>query len=227
MPAVVRVYGRQAAGFRGVGAGIVLRKDGLIVTHQQNVANVDEPIVVLNDGRRFKATVLGSDNDTEIAVVRIEGRDLPTLKFADSSRVRPGTWVLALGNPFGLAREVEDDLSANLGVITAYSQVPAKEGFRYRGLVFLTDAQINPGSYGGALVDLNGNLVALNGRVIISRDTNTQMGVALPVNDVVPVVIRIIEESSSPKAPSTQPAVERPTTRPAADMDRAEPEEQD
>lgn len=209
MPAVVRVFGRRSAAFRGVGAGIILTADGTIVTHQLNVANVDEPTVVLADGRRLKAEILGTDNETEIAVIRVKAKGLPTLKFADSSRVRAGRWVLAIGNPFGLAREAEDDLSTNLGVITAYTRVPAG-GFKYRGLVFLTDAQINPGSYGGALVDLDGNLVALNGRVITSKDTNTQMGVALPVNDVLPVVIRIIKKSKE-----RQPATTRPTTEPA------------
>ena len=213
MPAVVRVYGRRSAGFRGVGAGVILAADGVIVTHTSNVTGVDEPIVMLDDGRRFKATVVGTDSETELAVLRIRAKGLPTLRIADSGKVRPGQWVLAIGNPFGMAREAEDDLSANLGVITAYSRVRAG-GFKYRGYVFLTDAQINPGSYGGALVDLNGLLVALNGRIVMSEDTNTEMGVAIPVNDVLPAVVRILKRerqaTTRPSRPSTRPATTQP-----------------
>lgn len=213
MRSVVRVYGRRSAAFRGVGAGIILSSNGVIITHAFNVANVEEPTVVLDDGRRFKAEIVGTDTNTEIAVLRIEADDLPPLRFGDSSKVRSGQWVLAIGNPFGVAREAEEDLSANLGVITAYSRVPAS-GFKYRGFVFLTDAQINPGSYGGALVNLDGLLVALNGRVVTSKDTKTQMGVAIPVNDVLPVVIRILK---APKRPASRPVTTKPAaTRPAA-----------
>lgn len=212
MPAVVRVYGRRSAAFRGVGAGIILTEDGVIVTHTSNIADVEDPLVILGDGRRFTAEVVGSDDETEIAVLRIAAKGLPALRFADSGKVRPGEWVLAIGNPFGLAREAEDHLSANLGVITSYSRVSAS-GFKYRGFVFLTDAQINPGSYGGALVNLDGLLVALNGRVVTSDDTKTQMGVAIPVNDVLPTVVRMLQR---PKPPTTRSAAARPTTRPAA-----------
>jgi len=224
MPAVVRVYGRRSAGFRGVGAGVILTADGVIVTHTSNVTGVDEPMVLLDDGRRFKAAVIGTDSESELAVLRIQAKGLPTLRIADSAKVRPGQWVLAIGNPFGMAREAEDDLSANLGVITAYSQVRAS-GFKYRGYVFLTDAQINPGSYGGALVDLNGLLVALNGRIVKSKDTNTEMGVAIPVNDVLPAVVRILKQerqaTTRPGRPSTRPATTQPAVQPRPEGERA------
>jgi len=219
MPAVVRVYGRRGKPFRGMGAGVILAADGVIVTHTSNIAGVDEPTVVLNDGRRFKAAVLGTDAETETALLRIPAAGLPIMRFADSARVRPGQWVLAIGNPFGMARETEDHLSANLGVITAYSQVSAA-GFKYRGYVFLTDAQINPGSYGGALVDLNGLLVALNGRVVTSKDTKTQMGVAIPVNDVLPAVVRILKQEKQRKEREQREQRERTTSRPAAPRTR-------
>jgi S1-C subfamily serine protease len=212
MPAVVRVYGRRSSAFRGVGAGVILSADGVIVTHIGNVVGVEEPMVLLSDGRRLPATVVGTDSETELAVLRVSAAGLPTLRFADSAKVRPGQWVLAIGNPFDVAREADEELSANLGVITAYSQVRAA-GFKYQGFVFLTDAQINPGSYGGALVDLNGLLVALNGRVVTSQDTNTQMAVAIPVNDVLPAVVRVLKNpATAPATAATRPA----TTRPAA-----------
>ena len=208
MPAVVRVYGRRSAAFRGVGAGVILKADGVIVTHSSNVIGVEEPTVLLQDGRRLPATVVGTDSDTEIAVLRVKAAGLPTLRFADSAAVRPGQWVLAIGNPFDVAREAEEELSANLGVITAYSQVRAS-GFKYQGFVFLTDAQINPGAYGGALVDLDGLLVALNGRVVTSSDTKTQMGVAIPVNDVLPIVVKILKGAATAPATASRPAATR------------------
>ena len=200
------------AGFRGVGAGVILTADGVVVTHVSNVTGVEHPTVVLEDGRRFEAEVLGTDAETELALLRIPAKGLPALRIADSADVRPGQWVLAIGNPFGVARGSEEHLSANLGVITACSRVRAA-GFKYRGYVFLTDAQINPGSYGGALVDLDGLLVALNGRVVKNEDTGTEMAVAIPVNDVMPAVVRILK--SARKGPATRPAATKPmSTRP-------------
>ena len=130
---------------------IVDAKRGLVLTNNHVIANADEITVNLRDGRDFKAELVGSDPDTDVAVVRIEAEGLTALPLADSDRLRVGDFVVAIGNPFGLGQTVTS------GIISALAR--SGLGLDYEDFI-QTDASINPGNSGGALVNLNGELVA-------------------------------------------------------------------
>jgi serine protease Do len=156
----------------GMGSGVIVRPDGLILTNHHVVDRAVDLRVVLSDRREFKARVAGRDPQTDIALLRIEARDLPHLPFGDSGKIRVGESVLAVGNPLGVGQTVSQ------GIVSA-------KGRANMGLVdyedFLqTDAAINPGNSGGALVDLRGNLVGIN-TAIASRTGGFQgIGFAIP-----------------------------------------------
>jgi len=156
---------------RSSGSGFVIAPEGLIVTNAHVVENADWIQVRLSDGRRFGGKVVGRDTRVDLALVKIEGaRDLPTLRFADSNRVRVGEFVLALGHPFGLEQTVSFGIVSRKGrPLTA-----AAAGFDY----IQTDAAINPGNSGGPLVNMAGEVVGVNSMAA----RNGSVGFAIPSN---------------------------------------------
>jgi serine protease Do len=162
--------GPQAA----LGSGVIISADGYIATNNHVVENADKVTVTLDDGREFTARVVGRDAATDVAVVKVEAKNLPAITFADSAKVEVGDRVLALGNPFGIGETVTS------GIVSATSR-RAGLGLAYEDFI-QTDAAINPGNSGGPLVDIQGRLVGLN-TAILSRSGGSQgVGLAVPAN---------------------------------------------
>jgi serine protease Do len=154
---------------KGSGSGVVFRSDGAILTNNHVVEHATRITVVLKDGRNFRAKVVGTDPAVDIAVVKIDAKDLPAATFGDSTKARVGDWVLAIGAPFGL------DYTLTAGVLSAKGRgIGANQIEDY----LQTDASINPGNSGGPLVDLNGRVLGIN-TVIIG---GSGIGFAIPSN---------------------------------------------
>lgn len=157
----------------GLGSGVIVSADGYILTNNHVVRGADTIKVSLNDGRELAAKVVGTDPQTDLAVVKVDATNLPAIIFADSDRVEVGDRVLAVGNPFGIGQTVTSGMVSGLGRATF--------GLDYEDFI-QTDAAINPGNSGGALVDAEGRLVGIN-TAILSRSGGSQgIGFAIPAN---------------------------------------------
>ena len=156
----------------GLGSGVIVTKDGYILTNNHVVDGAKEVKVTLPDGREFTAKVIGRDPKTDIAVVKIDANNLPTIPMADSHNVKVGDVVLAVGNPFGVGETVTE------GIVSAKNR--GGMGIEHYEDFIQTDAPINPGNSGGALVDVDGRLVGIN-TAIMSRSGGSQgVGFAIP-----------------------------------------------
>ncbi len=158
---------------QSLGSGVIVdSKNGYVLTNNHVISGADEISVTLADGRSFKAEVIGTDPDTDLAMIRIPAEKLHALPMADSSKLRVGDFVVAVGNPFGLGQTVTSGIVSALG----------RAGFR--GLEFQnfiqTDASINPGNSGGALVNLRGELVGINSAIFTPSGGNIGIGFAIP-----------------------------------------------
>ena len=175
----------------GTGSGVILNEDGYIVTNNHVVADADDLEVTLHDNRTFKATVIGTDPSTDLAVIQIKGAGLPTLPLVDSDQVRVGEWVLAVGNPMGLNSTV------TAGIVSAKGRNIniLKEQFAVESFI-QTDAAINPGNSGGALVNLDGGLVGINTAIASPTGSYSGYGFAVPSNIVTKVVEDLIKYGS-------------------------------
>ena len=165
---------RQFGQFRehGLGSGVIVSKDGYILTNNHVVDNAPEAKVTLQDGREFTAKVIGRDPKSDIAVVKIDAKDLPVVTMADSNKIQVGDVVLAIGNPFGVGQTVTE------GIVSAKNR--GNMGIEDYEDFIQTDAAINPGNSGGALVDLDGRLIGIN-TAILSRSGGSQgVGFAIP-----------------------------------------------
>lgn len=158
----------------GQGTGFVISPDGYIVTNHHVVGDADKVKVKLGDGREFDAKIIGSDKQTEIAVIKVEATGLPPLKLGDSDKLRVGEWVMAIGNPFGFSHTV------TAGIISACGR--GSTGITQYSDLIQTDAAINPGNSGGPLLNLDGEVVGVN-TALYSR-SGGYMGIsfAVPVN---------------------------------------------
>ena len=159
---------------RGVGSGFVVSSDGLIVTNAHVVDGSDKVEVTLKDGRTYKGKVMGTDSLTDVAVIKIDAEDLPAVTFADSDRLQPGEWAIAIGNPLGL------DNTVTTGIVSATDRTSAQIGVADKQVSFIqTDAAINPGNSGGPLLNAQGEVIGVNTAII----QNAQgIGFAIPVN---------------------------------------------
>ncbi|WP_159021232.1 trypsin-like peptidase domain-containing protein [Formosa sp. L2A11] len=169
----------------GTGSGVIISPDGYIITNNHVINNSQELTVTLNDNREFKAKIIGSDEKTDIALLKIEaGEDLPYTAFGDSDQAKLGEWVLAVGNPFNLTSTV------TAGIISAKSR--DLSGDSYQSFI-QTDAAVNPGNSGGALVNANGDLIGIN--TAISSQTGSYIGYsfAVPSNIARKVIEDIME----------------------------------
>jgi serine protease Do len=156
----------------GLGSGVIVSKDGYILTNNHVVDNATEVKVTLQDGRELTAKVIGRDANSDIAVVKIDAKDLPTLPMADSSKVEVGDIVLAVGNPFGVGQTVTE------GIVSATGR--GNMGIEDYEDFIQTDAAINPGNSGGALVDINGRLVGINTAILSQSGGYQGVGFAVP-----------------------------------------------
>ena len=169
-----------------LGSGVILSKNGYIVTNYHVVSGATKIIVKTIDGKKYKAKLIGSDPKTDLAVIKIDAKNLHPITIADSNKVEVGDLVLAIGNPFGLRESVTS------GIVSALNRnsigLNAYENF------IQTDAAINPGNSGGALVDMKGRLIGINSAIISRSGGNNGIGFAIPSNMVKFVVKSLIEK---------------------------------
>jgi len=169
----------------GAGSGVIVdAANGYILTNHHVVANADAITVTLAENRSLTARVVGSDEGSDLAVLQVQGANLTSIPFGDSTKLRVGDYVVAIGNPFGFSNTVTSGIVSALGRSGLNSQ--AFEDF------IQTDASINPGNSGGALVNLNGELVGINSAIISRTGGNVGIGFAIPANQVREVMEQLI-----------------------------------
>ncbi len=168
----------------GAGSGFIVSKDGYILTNNHVVAHADKIIVKLADGREFKAKVIGTDPASDVAVIKINAHNLPTLPLGDSDKIQVGEWVMAIGNPFGLTQTV------TVGVISAKGR--SGVGITDYEDFIQTDAAINPGNSGGPLVNMRGEAIGMNTAIFTRSGGYMGIGFAIPINMVKVVMKQLI-----------------------------------
>jgi len=173
----------------GFGSGVIISSDGYIVTNNHVIDGADEIEVTTNNDQTYKAKVVGSDDMTDVALLKIEGKDFHFLPFGDSDALKVGEWVLAVGNPFNLTSTV------TAGIVSAKGRSDISGGYNYRGATqdkiqsyIQTDAAVNPGNSGGALVNTKGELVGINTALISETGTYVGYSFAIPVNIIKKVI---------------------------------------
>ncbi|MBM5570048.1 Do family serine endopeptidase [Deefgea chitinilytica] len=169
-----------------LGSGVLVSTDGYIITNNHVVESADEIQVALADGRRAMARLIGSDPETDLAVIKIDLTDLPAIQFADLEKIAIGDVVLAIGNPFGVGQTV------TMGIISALGR--SELGINTFENFIQTDAAINPGNSGGALVDTQGNLLGINTAIYSKTGGSLGIGFAIPATTVKQVMEAIIKE---------------------------------
>ncbi|WP_440995655.1 DegQ family serine endoprotease [Arhodomonas sp. SL1] len=180
---------RREREVRSLGSGVIVDADeGYILTNHHVIDKADEITVGTNDNRQFTAEVIGSDPETDIAVIQIEADNLTQVTIGDSSTLRPGDYVVAVGNPFGLEHTVTS------GIVSGLGRSLSGQAARARIQDFIqTDASINPGNSGGALVNLRGELVGINTAILSRSGGNIGIGFAVPVNMAKQIMDQLIE----------------------------------
>ena len=187
-PLLRRFFGEDEEPFprerieRGTGSGFILTKEGQILTNAHVVADTDTVEVTMKDGRSFEGRVLGIDNITDLAVVKISADKLPTVKLGNSQNLIPGEWAIAIGNPLGL------DNTVTIGIISATDRTSAQVGVSSKRVSFIqTDAAINPGNSGGPLLNSQGQVIGVNTAI---RADAQGLGFAIPIE----IAARIADE---------------------------------
>jgi serine protease Do len=175
---------------QGLGSGFLISSDGYILTNDHVAGNAKEITVTMTNGEKHKAELVGTDMVSDIAVLKIEGKNLPTLKLGNSDDVIIGEWVLALGNPFGLF-EVNDKPTVTVGVVSATNmRLNDQEGRVYRGMI-QTDAAINSGNSGGPLINSVGDVIGVNASILTPNQGSIGIGFAIPINRVKSIVAEL------------------------------------
>ncbi|WP_283745285.1 Do family serine endopeptidase [Sideroxydans sp. CL21] len=172
-----------------LGSGVIVSHDGYILTNHHVIESADQIEVALSDGRTAKGHIVGSDPDTDLAVIKVDiGNNLPAITFAQSDQAHVGDIVLAVGNPFGVGQTV------TMGIVSALKRnhlgLSTFENF------IQTDAAINPGNSGGALVDVEGNLVGINSAIYSPNGGSLGIGFAIPVSTAKKIMEQIIQNGS-------------------------------
>ncbi|MEK9802797.1 MAG: trypsin-like peptidase domain-containing protein [Curvibacter sp.] len=170
----------------GLGSGVIVSPSGYILTNNHVIEGADEIEVILNDSRRSRARVIGTDPDSDLAVLKIELDKLPVIVLGDSDSLQVGDPVLAIGNPFGVGQTVTSGIVSALG--RNQLGINTFENF------IQTDAAINPGNSGGALVDIHGNLLGINTAIYSRSGGNMGIGFAIPVGTAQQVLESIVKE---------------------------------
>ena len=166
------------------GSGVIISPDGYIVTNNHVVNGADELTVTLNDNREYSARIIGTDPNTDLALIKVNGKNLPTLPIGDSDNLKVGEWVLAVGNPYNLSSTV------TAGIVSAKARSMGGEGSNgpHISSFIQTDAAINPGNSGGALVNAKGELVGINAMLYSQTGSYSGYGFAIPTTIMVKVV---------------------------------------
>ncbi len=169
----------------GLGSGVIISPEGYILTNHHVIAAADEIEIALIDGRKAKANIIGSDPETDLAVIKIDMKGLPSITFGHSDQARVGDIVLAIGNPFGLGQTV------TMGIISALGRT--KLGINTYENFIQTDAAINPGNSGGALVDIKGNLIGINTAIYSQSGGSLGIGLSIPTVVAKQIMEQIIQ----------------------------------
>ncbi len=169
-----------------LGSGVIVSAQGLILTNDHVVASADEIEIALADGRKMSAKVVGTDPETDLAVIKVDADKLPAITFASSDKLSVGDVVLAIGNPFGVGQTVTQGIISALG--RNHLGINTFENF------IQTDASINPGNSGGALINTDGNLVGINSAIYSRNGGSMGIGFAIPANLAQQVMKQIISE---------------------------------
>lgn len=179
---------------RSSGSGVIISDDGFVVTNNHVIEDATNIEVVMNDNQRFYAKLVGADPSTDLALLKIKGQNLPFVKYGDSDKVTPGEWVLAIGNPFDLNSTVTAGIvsakARNIGILRDRTNNLQVESF------IQTDAAVNPGNSGGALINLNGELIGVNTAIATSTGSYQGYSFAIPVSLVSKVMDDLLEFGS-------------------------------
>ncbi len=168
----------------GLGSGFIVSSDGIVLTNAHVVSDADEVIVKLTDKREFKAKVTGIDKVSDVAVLKIEAKNLPTVKIGDPNRARVGEWVIAIGSPFGFENTV------TAGIISAKSRSLPDEGY----VPFLqTDVAVNPGNSGGPLFNMNGEVIGINSQIYSQSGGYQGLSFAIPIDVAMKVEQQLLD----------------------------------
>jgi serine protease Do len=165
---------------RGVGSGFIISDDGFIMTNAHVVEGADEVTVTLTDRREFKAKVLGADRRSDVALLKVEARNLPSLRIGDSNHIRVGEWVIAIGSPFNLENTV------TAGIISA----KARDTGEYLPLI-QSDVAVNPGNSGGPLINMRGEVIGINSQIATLSGAYNGISFAVPIDEVMRVADQI------------------------------------
>ena len=168
-----------------LGSGVIVSANGYILTNHHVVEAADEVEVALVDGRKTKASIIGSDPETDLAVLKVKLEDLPAITFGQSQQVKVGDVVLAVGNPFGVGQSV------TMGIVGALSR--SQVGINTFEDFIQTDAAINPGNSGGALTDTTGNLIGINTAIYSRTGGSLGIGFAIPIHTAKQIMEQIIQ----------------------------------
>ena len=190
-------YGYGGGERQGSGSGVIIRPDGYIVTNNHVVSGATAIEVTLNNNKTYEATVIGADPVTDVALIKIDATDLPVLQFADSDKLRLGEWVLAIGSPLG--EELRSTITA--GIVSAKGRSMPDNSREFKIESFIqTDAAVNPGNSGGALVNKEGELVGINTAIVSTTGSYSGYSFAIPSNIVKKVVSDLIDFGSVQRA---------------------------
>ena len=190
-------YGYGNRERQGSGSGVIIRQDGYIVTNNHVVSGATTIQVTLNNNKTYDATVIGTDPATDVALIKIDASGLPTLQFADSDKLRLGEWVLAIGSPLG--EELRSTITA--GIVSAKGRSMPNYNGEFKIESFIqTDAAVNPGNSGGALVNKKGELVGINTAIVSQTGAYSGYSFAVPVNIVKRVAGDLIDYGSVKRA---------------------------
>jgi S1-C subfamily serine protease len=174
----------QERRLRGQGSGFIIDRSGVILTNAHVVDKADKVTVILKDGRSLEGKVQGADEVTDLAVVKIDGKDLPVAPLGDSNQVKVGDWAIAVGNPLGL------DNTVTLGIVSTLQRSSAQVGIPDKRLDFIqTDAAINPGNSGGPLLNERGEVIGINTAI---RPDAMGIGFAIPVNEAKTISAKLV-----------------------------------
>ena len=192
-------YGQQPQSreAKGSGSGVIIRPDGYIVTNNHVVSGATSISVTLNDNRQYEATVVGTDPATDVAIIKIDADNLPALPLGDSDQLRLGEWVLAIGSPLG--QQLRSTITAGIVSAKGRSMPDGSGEFKIESFI-QTDAAVNPGNSGGALVNKRGELVGINTAIVSQTGSYSGYSFAVPVNIVKRVAADLIDFGSVKRA---------------------------
>ncbi len=191
-PALRKFFGEQSETrprrTSSLGSGVIVSSSGYILTNHHVIEAADEVEVALVDGRKAKASMIGSDPESDLAVLKIQLNDLPAITFGQSQQVKVGDVVLAVGNPFGVGQSV------TMGIVSALSR--SRVGINTFENFIQTDAAVNPGNSGGALTDTSGNLIGINTAIYSRTGGSLGIGFAIPTHVAKQIMEQIIQSGS-------------------------------